>query len=191
MVPMDRARWDWVYEHAETGRPCRPSDRNRPPGVAGSYPGDEKFKSLGLPIRLLVRTLKGLRWHFRKSVPLFRRAEPPCEQTGSNGPAGLAAGACLRHRLHVGDSRTDGQNRSAFGSLQPGAGAASLFWAARAEGISQTSIRFSAHSDPCRKCAPLSNRAECTRGVLPQDGKARWQRKFAFRARRMKRGLQF
>jgi hypothetical protein len=29
MVPMDRARQDWDYEHAETGWPLRFNDRNR------------------------------------------------------------------------------------------------------------------------------------------------------------------
>jgi hypothetical protein len=28
MVPMDRARQDWFYEHAETGRPGRPNDED-------------------------------------------------------------------------------------------------------------------------------------------------------------------
>jgi hypothetical protein len=31
LVPMDRARQDWVYEHAETGHPLRSNDRNRSP----------------------------------------------------------------------------------------------------------------------------------------------------------------
>jgi hypothetical protein len=183
MVPMDRARQDWVYEHAETGRPCHPGDRIRPRGVTA---------------RLAVCTLAGSRRHFRKVIPLFRRAEPHCKQIESNGPAGqIADTAENRRRSPVGNSRTGGHKLSAIGLPRNGARPALLLWRAalragfHAEGLQRASIGRSAHPIPCPPCAPPSNLAACAgRHRLP-DGKVRWQRKFAFPARRMRRGLRF
>ena len=58
MVPMDRARQDWVYEYAETGRP------------------------------LAARSLQATRAEFGKQIPLFAGARILCKSRWSNGPAG-------------------------------------------------------------------------------------------------------
>ncbi len=58
MVPMDRARQDWVYEYAETGRP------------------------------LAARLLQGTRGEFGGQIPLFAGARTLCKSRWSNGPAG-------------------------------------------------------------------------------------------------------
>jgi hypothetical protein len=58
MVPMDRARQDWVYEYAETGRP------------------------------LAARSLQGSRGEFGRQIPWFACARILCNSRWSNGPAG-------------------------------------------------------------------------------------------------------
>ena len=58
MVPMDRARQDWVYEYAETGRP------------------------------LAARSLQGSRGEFGRQIPRFAGARILCKSRWSNGPAG-------------------------------------------------------------------------------------------------------
>jgi hypothetical protein len=186
MVPMDRARQDWVYEHAETGRPCHPIDRAR---------------SRGDMVDLVVCTIEGSRWHFRKAIPLFRRAGPPCKPIEPNGRAGQITNTLEnRQRSLVGNSGTGGHSLSAIGLPQKRARPALPLWFAvpwagrHAETVRRAFIRLSAHPFPCRQCAPPSNLAACTgrppRWATP-DGKVRWQRKFAFPARRMRRGLRF
>jgi hypothetical protein len=58
MVPMDRARQDWVYEYAETGS------------------------------TLAARSLQATRGEFGRQIPLFAGARTFCKSRGSNGPAG-------------------------------------------------------------------------------------------------------
>jgi hypothetical protein len=58
MVPMDRARQDWVYEYAETGS------------------------------TLAARSLQGSRGEFGRQFPQFAGARNSCKSRGSNGPAG-------------------------------------------------------------------------------------------------------
>jgi hypothetical protein len=58
MVPMDRARQDWVYEYAETGRP------------------------------LAARSLQRSRGEFGGRIPWFAGARILCNSRWSNGPAG-------------------------------------------------------------------------------------------------------
>jgi len=38
LVPMDRARQDWVHEHAETGKRLRPRDEDISPGTTVPLP---------------------------------------------------------------------------------------------------------------------------------------------------------
>jgi hypothetical protein len=58
MVPMDRARQDWVYEYAETGRP------------------------------LAARSLQRSCGEFGRQIPWFACARILCNSCWSNGPAG-------------------------------------------------------------------------------------------------------
>ena len=65
-------------------------------------------------------------------------------------------------------------------------------WAgSRAEAVARASSRLSAHPFLRRSCASPSDLAACTGSHGLPDGKVRWQKKFAFPARRMRRGLRF
>jgi hypothetical protein len=160
MVPMDRARQDWVYEYAETGRP------------------------------FAARTLQGARGQFGRQIPRFPGAELPCNCRWSNGPAGYF------HFAGIG-----GHKLSAIGSPQTAArsarflrrphGFAALGESLHIEAQTRAPSWLSAHTFLCRPCAFLSDLAACTGSSELPDGKVRWQKKFAFPARRMRRGLRF
>ena len=157
LVPMDRARQDWVYENAETAR------------------------------LLAARSLQGLRGQFGNSVPQLPGARTSCNRRWSNGPAGPQIGF-------------GGHKISAFGSPQAIVRSAcfistSLRIAAKAgfrtEADTIVLPRCSAHALLCRLSAFPSDLAVCTGCLEPPDRKVRWQKKFAFPARRMRRGLRF
>ncbi len=164
MVPMDRARQDWDYEHAETGWPLRSNDRNRSPEHAA---------------RLAACTRQGPRKPSKPMETGERRStevELPCERLRSSishgrpkhsatGYPQSAARSVFMPRLaaHKAGSRTEAVHR----------------------------YRLSAHPLPCRLRARPSNLAACTGCPRLPDGKVRWQRKFVSQARRMRRGWRF
>ncbi len=160
MVPMDRARQDWVHEYAETGR------------------------------SFAARTLQGARGQFGRQIPRFPGAKPPCNCRRSNGPAGY---------FHF--AGTGGHKLSAIGSPQTAARSARFLrrphWFAalgkslHMEAQTRAPSRLSVHPFLCRLCAPPSDLAASTGSLELPDGKVRWQRKFVFPARRMRRGWRF
>jgi hypothetical protein len=96
MVPMDRAWQDWVYEHAEMGRPALPSSpqlRKQLPRVRVPY---------------AARKLHESRGHRGKRIPRFSLTEFLHSCRRSNGPAGSVFGKA-------------GHTLSANGSPQPAA----------------------------------------------------------------------
>ena len=154
---MDRARQDWVYEYAETGRP------------------------------LAARSLHGSRSGVGESDSSIAGAGTRCKSRRSNGPAGK--------------SGPDGHKLSVIGSPQPAARSACFhrhphWFAALREGPRDRG-HSSSISPVIRPSIPLpivrvpSDLAACTDSHRLPDGKVRWQRKFVFPARRMRRGLRF
>ena len=142
MVPMDRARQDWVYEHAETGIPALPS-------------GPQLRKKLPRALEpYAARQLRKHREQLRNRIPPFPRAELRRNRR-SNGPAGSITGPT-------------GHISSAIGTLASAARSACSTeippWFAafvahhRAEAIAPALLRFSATLIiPCLASAfPLS-----------------------------------
>jgi len=135
---------------------------------------------------LAARTLQEQRREAGRQILRIRDAKGSCKNRWSNGPAG--------------NTRQGGHNLSQIGPLKSAASPASSAWPAahgagrRALAVAQASFRLSAHSFPCPSCASPSSLAVVTvsspKRTQP-DGKVRWQKKFAFPARRMRRGLRF
>jgi hypothetical protein len=166
LVPMDRARQDWVYEHAETGWPLRSNDRNRSAEHAA---------------RLAACTLQG---PCKPGKPVEKG-----ERRSTHG--GLPSVRFRPNGTFAGHGRP---KHSATG--YPQAAARSVFLprlAAREAGsCAQAALQWlSAHPLSCHLRACPFNLAACTGCCRLPDGKVRWQRKFVFQARRMRRGLRF
>jgi len=164
MVPMDRARQDWDYEHAETGWPLRSNDRNRSPEPAA---------------RLAACTRQG-----------------PCKPS-ENGERRSTHVEHPRERLrtYVSHGRLE-HSATGYPQRYPQPAAGSVFMprlAAHKAGSRAEAVRpwLSAHPLPCLLRARPSNLAACTGCFELPDGKVRWQKKFVFPARRMRRGLRF
>ena len=167
MVRMDRARQDWVYEHAETGWPLRSNDRNRSPEHAARLaactlqgPGkpigtsERRSTRMGLPrVRLRSNVSHGRPRHSATGYPQ-RYPQPAARSVFLPRLAAREAGSC-------------------------------------AQAVPRSPYRLSAHPIPCRLRACPSNLAACTGCYWLPDGKVRWQRKFVSPARRMRRGLRF
>jgi hypothetical protein len=140
MVPMDRARQDWVYEHAETEGPLHSNDRNRSPEHAA---------------RLAACTLQ---------VPC-----KPSKSIGTGERRSTHVGLpCVRLRpdgVFAGPGRP---KHSATGYPQSAARSVLLprFAACEAgscaEAVLRSPYRLSAHPLPCRLRACPSNLAACT-----------------------------
>ncbi len=147
-----------------------------------------EYAETGTPFA--ARTLQGARGQFGRQSPLFPGAKPPCNYRRSNGPAGYF------HFAGIG-----GHKLSAIGSPQTAARSARFlrrphWFAALGEGLhtgvqTRAPSRLSAHPFLCRLCALPSDLAACTGSLKLPDGKVRWQKKFAFPALRVRRGLQF
>ena len=173
MVPMDRARQEWDYEHAETGWPLRSNDRNRSPEHAA---------------RLAACTLRA-----------------PCKQGKSIGTGECRSThlgfPCVRRRPNgvFAGHRRPKHSATGYPQRYPQSAARSVFMrrlaagkaASPAKDVLRSPSRLSAHPLSCHLRACPSNLAACTGCFWLPDGKVRWQRKFVFPARRMRRGWRF
>jgi hypothetical protein len=191
---MDRARQDWFYEHAETGRPGRSNDD----------------PLAGTPVSHAACKLRGSRGQFGKRVPYFPGAEFPRKRRTSNGAAGQygplsdpatgppgSPATTMDCRVALDDGHRFSAIESPQSAARPAYSIGHPLWfvavkaARRAEAVAPAPLRCSAHPFPCRFCASPSNLAAGSSCLVPLDGKVRWQKRFAFPARRMRRGLRF
>jgi hypothetical protein len=156
------------YEPAETGSTFDPEDEDHSPGRALlPRSGDRGFPS-----------------HLSHRAPVSLTA---CQPQGSRSGAGKQI-----PRL----SGARGDSFSAIDFPQPAARSHPSWFAAlgsgdRAEGIAPAFSRLSTDPSSCRVFASPSNLAVGSGWLRPPDGKVRWQKRFAFPARRMRRGLRY
>jgi hypothetical protein len=106
MVPMDRAWQDWVYEHAEMGRPALPS----------SPQSRRKLPRARVPYA--ARKLHESRGHHGKRIPRFSRTEVLCSCHRPNGPAGSFSGQA-GHTLSANGSPQPAARSSCFPATPP------------------------------------------------------------------------
>jgi hypothetical protein len=172
-------------EHAETGKPESPSDRER---------------SRGRPASLVSR-LRGTRGDFDSQI-----ADQQRTRQLYNGPthvdflSDMGLVAHLR-RNAAGSKRTGGHKLSAFRSpFRNICRTRRLFRFSTPIGGRQpqaidparhASVIASSHPLPIRSLASPPSLAAGPSRRSPLGGKARWQKRFVFPARRMRRGLQF
>jgi hypothetical protein len=135
---MDRAWQDWVYEHAETGRPALPSSpqlRKELPRVRVPY---------------AARKLHESRGHHGKRIPRFSRTEVLRSCHRPNGPAGSFSGQA-GHRFSANGSPQPAARSACFPATPP------WFAASGAKVIAPAPFRSSAHTTSCLVSAlPLS-----------------------------------
>ena len=158
MVPMDRARQDWVHEHAETGRPS-----------AARY-----IAWIARRIRERDSCYSPARGYFARAAG---RTAPP------ESPARTATNSLQS------DRHNQQPVRLVFIDIR--IGSPPLEGISQTEAIPRASPRLSAHPFLRRSCASPSDLAACTGSHRLPDGKVRWQKRFVFPARRMRRGLRF
>lgn len=176
---------DWVNEHAETGKPDNPSDQER---------------SCGRPASLVSR-LRGTRGDFDSQI-----ADQQRTRQLYNGPTHIDFLSDMEFVAHLrrnaaGSKRTGGHKLSAFrspfrnirrtrrpfrfstptGGRQPQA----------IDPARHASVIASAHPLPTRPLTSPPSLAAGPSRRSPLGGKARWQKRFVFPARRMRRGWQF
>ena len=175
-VPMDRARQDWVYEHAETGRPCR----------------SERPKSVARHAALLAAcTLHGPGRSSKSIGDRFNAVRTPLELQPR--PSARPNDGLFRSRDAATNSlQSDHRNQQHVRLFSDSAWFAAR-WAGRrcAAGFASSPQVVPPIPSPCRLRASPSNLAACSGCLRLPDGKVRWQKRFVFPARRMRRGLQF
>ena len=160
------------HEHAETRSALKPCDEDR---------------SHRRALRFTALSRQGPRERLGSKLLLFAGTEPRQRHREPNGPSAR--------------SGMRGHKPSANGSHRPTACSAcpsghSPWFTIFGPGRRKDSVRpslsgFSAHPFPCRVFAFPSRLAVCSVCPVQPDGKVRWQKRFVFPARRMRRGLRF
>ena len=175
-----------VHEHAETGKPLFPSENDRSPRCADPCAAYTLHQARGSPGAFRLRSDHGTRSGTRQRW---------------NGPAGHSGKVPPQRRRPVAGGPGIGHKLSAIGLPQDRVRSAGLHHArfAAPRGASPPGCRCSghqrfftsAHPLPFRSGASPSHLAAVPGRQAPPGGKVRWQKRFAFPARRMKRGLRF
>ena len=192
----DRARQDWVHEHAETGKPVTPGNRLLPggpvpPATHELHRARGRQGQFSSPFNCAVRLCSRRRVNgLAPFHPLVDQGMVPSQR---RTPVAGGPGA-IGHQISASGFANWTARSAGTDSGTPGFATASrvtppLAWGPRRANLSP--VIPTAHPLPFRTHAsPLDLAAGP--GCRPAPGgKVRWQKRFAFPPRRMKHGWQF